>query len=261
MSIRDIRIYGGKTMTTIVNEMRSKSLSGNTIKIIAIIAMIIDHSGWAFVETNSIPAMVMHSIGKITAPIMCYYIAEGNHYSKNHMKYVERLILFALISHIPYNMFCNYGRITLLPTSVIFTLLCGLLALLTYEKIDRKILKWVLITLLVGVTYWADWAIWGVVFVLCFGIFYGNPKKQWLAYLSANIIKIAGTIYAVGWNYYIIVPVLVSPFMVLALLHLYNGTKGGNKYSKWAFYIIYPVQFLLIGGLWLIYNYSFFSIF
>jgi TraX protein. len=239
-------------MKTIINEIRSKSLSGNTIKIIAIIAMIIDHVGWAFVETNSITAMIMHTIGKITGPIMFYYIAEGNHFSKNHKKYVDRLIMFSLISHIPYNIFCNYGRITLLPTSVIFTLLCALLALIVYEKVDRKMFKWGLITLLVGVTYWSDWAIWGVLFALCFGIFYGNKQKQWISYLAVNSIKIIGTFIAVGWNFYKIVPVVVSPFLVLAILNLYNGTKGGNKYSKWAFYIIYPLQFLIIGGLWLL---------
>jgi hypothetical protein len=238
-------------MLSIINEIRSKSLSGNTIKIIAIIAMIIDHVGWAFVETNSFSAVVMHSVGKVTGPIMCYFIAEGNHYSKNHKKYVERLAMFALISHIPYSIFCNYGRVTLLPTSVIFTLLCGLLALIAYEKIEKNF-KWVLVILLVGITYWADWPIWGVIFVLCFGIFYGNTKKQLAAYLLANVIKIAGVIYVGGWNLYIIIPVLVSPFLVLTLLHLYNGTKGGNKYSKWAFYIIYPLQFLLIGGLWVL---------
>lgn len=235
----------------IINGIRSKSLSGNTIKALAIIAMIIDHVGWAFVETNSFPAMVMHSVGKITGPIMCYFVAEGNHYSKNHRKYAERLAVFALISHIPYNIFTNYGRVTLLPTSVIFTLLCGLLALIVYEKIEKNF-KWVLIALLIGVTYWSDWAIWGVLFILCFGIFYGNIKKQLAAFLSVNAVKIAGVIYVAGWNPYMLIPVLISPFLVLALLYLYNGTKGGNKYSKWAFYIIYPLQFLLIGGLWLL---------
>lgn len=241
-------------MRTIINEIRAKSLSGNTIKIIVIITMIIDHISWAFVDTNSILAMLMHTIGKITGPTMFYFIAEGNHYSKNHKKYIERLILFAVISHFPYNLFCNYGTLTFLPTSVIFTLLCGLLALRVYEKIDVKYLRWGLIVLLVGVTYWADWAIWGVLFILCFGIFYENPKKQWIAYFIVNTIKIIVTIYIIGWNYYRIVPLLISPFLVYAMLHMYNGNKGGNQFSKWMFYIIYPVQFLLIGVVWLLLN-------
>ena len=242
-------------MNTIIKEIKSKSLSGNTIKIIAIIAMIIDHVGWAFVNTDSVAAMIMHTIGKLTGPIMCYYIAEGNHFTRNRKKYVERLVLFVLISHIPYNLFFNYGReITLLPTSVIFTLLCGLLALIVYEKVDRKLLKWLLIIILVGVTFWSDWSLWGVIFVLSFGIFYGNKQKQLTAYLILNCIKIAIVFYGVGWNYYRLVPVVVSPLLVISILNLYNGTKGGNQYTRWAFYIIYPLQFLLIGGVWLLFN-------
>ena len=140
-----------------IEEFKKKSFSGNTIKIIAIIAMIIDHVGWAFVSTNTIGAVAMHTIGKITGPIMCYFIAQGNHYSKNLRKYVERLALFALISHVPFNIFVNQRAITLLPTSVIFTLMCGLLALIVFEKIENKPLKIILILLLIVITYWADW--------------------------------------------------------------------------------------------------------
>ncbi|MFA9379262.1 MAG: TraX family protein [Lachnotalea sp.] len=175
-------------------------------------------------------------------------------YSKNRRKYVERLALFALISHIPYNVFCNYGEITFFPTSVIFTLLCGLLALIVYEKINKKVLKWILIIFLVGVTYIADWALFGVLFVLSFGIFYGDTKKQWIVYLTVNAIKLVKIIYVSNWNIYMIIPAAVSPFLVRAQLHLYNGTKGGNEYSKWSFYIIYPVQFLVIGVIWIFLN-------
>lgn len=237
-------------MKTMIEEFKKKSLSVNTIKIIAIIAMIIDHVGWAFVSTNTIGAVVMHTIGKITGPIMCYFIAEGNHYSKNRRNYVERLAIFALISHVPYNIFVNQGTITLLPTSVIFTLMCGLLALIVFEKIENKSLKVILILLLIAMTYWADWAIFGVLFVLAFGIFYVNLKKQMAAFAILSLCKLVYALFVDGGlNSYLTVPRVLSPILVILLLSLYNGTKGGSKYSKWAFYIIYPLQFLIIGGI------------
>ncbi|MBL4937655.1 pilus assembly protein [Clostridium sp. YIM B02515] len=237
-------------METIIEEFKNKSLSGNTIKIIAIIAMIIDHLGWAFVSSNTVGGAVMHTIGKITGPIMCYFIAEGNHYSKDRKKYVERLFIFALISHVPFNIFVNEGRITLLPTSVIFTLMCGLLALIVFEKIENKPLKVVLILLLIVVTYWADWPIFGVLFVLAFGVFYGNTKKQIGSFAILSLLKLVDVLFAgEGLNIYLIIPRILSPLLVVLLLYLYNGTKGGSKYSKWAFYIIYPLQFLIIGGI------------
>lgn len=243
-------------MKTIIDEFKMKSLSGNTIKIIAIIAMIIDHVGWAFVNENTIHGVIIHTIGKITGPIMCYFIAEGNHYSKNLNKYVERLAIFALLSHVPYNIFVNQGKITLLPTSVIFTLMCGLLALIVFEKIENKLIKFVLIILLVAVTFWADWAIFGVLFVLVFGIFYGDFKKQMIAFVVLNLCKIfyyALFIDGVS-NYYMIAPRVLSTILFILILNLYNGTKGGSKYSKWAFYIIYPLQFLIIGGIALLFG-------
>jgi uncharacterized membrane protein len=36
------------------------SLNGNTIKIIAVIAMLIDHVGWAFVPNTTVLATIMH---------------------------------------------------------------------------------------------------------------------------------------------------------------------------------------------------------
>lgn len=243
-------------MKTMIEEFKMKSLSGNTIKIIAIIAMIIDHVGWAFVSGNTIGGVIMHTIGKITGPIMCYFIAEGNHYSKNRSKYVERLAIFALISHIPYNIFVNSGKITLLPTSVIFTLMCGLLALIVFEKIDNKPIKIILITLLAAMTYWADWAIFGVLFVLGFGIFYGDFKKQMALFVTLNLCKVVYYALFIDGisSYYLIVPRVLSTILFILILSLYNGTKGGSKYSKWAFYVIYPLQFLIIGGIALLFG-------
>lgn len=243
-------------MKTMIEEFKNKSLSGNTIKIIAIIAMIIDHTAWAFVNTNTVVAVVMHTIGKITGPIMCYFIAEGNHYSKNRKKYVERLALFALISHIPYNIFVNQGKITLLPTSVIFTLMCGLLALIVVEKIENKTIKSISLLLIIAITYWSDWGIVGVLFVLAFGIFYGNLKKQITAFAILSLCKvICYALFVDGeLNFYIIVPRVLSLILFTLILSLYNGTRGGSKYSKWAFYIIYPLQFLIIGGIALLFG-------
>lgn len=241
---------------TMIEEFKMKSLSGNTIKIIAIVAMIIDHVAWAFISENTISGVVMHTIGKVTGPIMCYFIAEGNQYSKSRSKYVERLAIFALLSHVPYNIFVNQGKITLLPTSVIFTLMCGLLALIVFEKIENKPIKIIFIVLLVGMTYCADWAIFGVLFVLVFGIFYGDFKKQIVAFVFLNLCKVVyySLFVDVGLKYYLIVPRVLSTILFILILSFYNGTKGGSKYSKWAFYIIYPLQFLIIGGIALLFG-------
>lgn len=128
---------------------RYKVLDSNAIKLIAIIAMTIDHIAWAVAPGYSTEwwAIVMHVIGRLTKPIMWYCIAEGYHYTRNVKKYTARLFLFALISHVPYMMqtiqFKQYGWLSLVPfatgegfmghvlnqTSVMLSLAVGLVML------------------------------------------------------------------------------------------------------------------------------------
>ena len=80
-------------------------LNSNQIKCIAIIAMTIDHITWLlFPGCQKIWwVMGLHVIGRLTAPIMWFFIAEGFHYTKNVKKYILRLFIFAIISHFAYN--------------------------------------------------------------------------------------------------------------------------------------------------------------
>ena len=65
--------------------MMKMKLDSNMLKLIAIIAMTIDHLAWFLYpgySTEIIP-ILLHLIGRITCPIMCYFIAEGYHYTKD----------------------------------------------------------------------------------------------------------------------------------------------------------------------------------
>ena len=81
--------------------MKSKKLNANHLKMIAIVAMTIDHI--ADIIYPSFPAnpvaIVMHMIGRLTAPIMWFFIAEGFYKTRSLKKYFFRLLLFAVISH------------------------------------------------------------------------------------------------------------------------------------------------------------------
>ena len=69
--------------------------------------MTIDHIAWVLFPgypCSTVP-IILHTIGRITCPIMCYFIAEGYHYSKNIHRYTQRLFLFAFISHFAYVFF------------------------------------------------------------------------------------------------------------------------------------------------------------
>ncbi|MDE5858902.1 MAG: conjugal transfer protein TraX, partial [Oscillospiraceae bacterium] len=113
-------------------------LSANTLKYIAIVAMLIDHIAWCFVDTYSFWGQIMHIIGRITAPIMCYFIAEGYHYTRDVKKYLLRLGVFAIISWFPFifmesgtlPIYFYGGHIEINPVQgVIYTFFLGLTAL------------------------------------------------------------------------------------------------------------------------------------
>ena len=83
-----------------------KRLNSNQIKLIAIIAMTIDHLTWTFFPGTQAVWYVyaLHIVGRLTAPIMWFFIAEGCHYTHDMGKYIGRLFLFALVSHFAYDM-------------------------------------------------------------------------------------------------------------------------------------------------------------
>ena len=81
------------------------SLNRNQIKYLVIIAMIIDHIATAFLPDESILAMIMHFVGRFTAPTMAYFIVEGYYHTKSVKKYVIRLAVFAAVSWLPFSYF------------------------------------------------------------------------------------------------------------------------------------------------------------
>lgn len=89
--------------------MREQGLSGNALKVIAIVAMTIDHLAWMGIETYvqaETPLQIfLHSIGRLTAPIMFFFVAEGYHYTHNYRRYLGRLFMLAVVSHFAFCYF------------------------------------------------------------------------------------------------------------------------------------------------------------
>ena len=96
------------TNTETLTEKRF-GLSGNALKLIAIAAMTIDHVAWMGIEAYSqaeTPLLIfLHIIGRLTAPIMFFFVAEGYHHTHNFRRYLGRLALLALFSHFAFCFF------------------------------------------------------------------------------------------------------------------------------------------------------------
>ena len=166
-----------------------KKLNSNTIKVIAILAMTIDHIAWLIFpgDPAEVIPVALHIIGRITCPIMCFFIAEGYHYTKNIRKYTARLFVFAVISHFAY-VFASanfvdwksfipfyYGDL-LNQTSVMWPLAWGLVMLrITDSRKIRESMKPLLIILICLITFPSDWSCVASLCVLAFGTNRGDP--------------------------------------------------------------------------------------
>lgn len=230
---------------------KTAHINAEQLKLLAILAMVIDHCAVALLP-QTLPGMwALRMIGRLTAPIMCYFIAEGYHHTSNLRRYMGRLLLMVLISHIPHNLMLGQDVFLFWQcTSVMVSLLCGLLALTAWKskRIPHLWQKVLLVGLCCLLSYSANWNYIVVLWILGFGIFRGDFKKQTLAFCAVALIYLAQPVL-----YSQTFPAVsrLGVFLVLPLLYIYNGQRGKHRgwLSKWGFYWFYPLHQLAIWGI------------
>lgn len=241
---------------------KSKILNSNQLKLIAIIAMTVDHIAWAMFDgyPSALLPLVMHIIGRLTCPIMCYFIAEGYHYTRNINKYTLRLFAFAFVSHFAYIFASNdfvdfksfipfyYGNF-LNQTSVMWSLAWGLVMLrIADSKRIKSIYKVLLVILICIITLPSDWSCIAALCIMAVGTNRGDFRKQmsWMIFYVALYSLVY--FFAIDKAYGILQMGVVLSIPVIAM---YNGKRGKNpkinKFMKWFFYIFYPAHLFVIG--------------
>ena len=230
-----------------------KRLNANHLKMIAIIAMTLDHAAdliYPGFPSNPI-AIILHTIGRLTAPIMWFFVCEGFHYTRNLRKYLCRMFVFSVISHFAY---CFAFGISLLPfssgffnqTSVIWPLFWAIVSLwlvnsATIFKMWQKHLLLIIINL---ITFPSDWSCIAVMAIVSMYGHRGDLKRQLGNMILGVIIYAAVSYFCVNKVYAVIQlgVILVYPF-----LSQYNGQKGSANWMKWFFYFYYPAHLIIVG--------------
>lgn len=229
-----------------------KGLTSNELKIIAILAMTLDHLVWTLFPGYDTRWFVLltHILGRITAPIMWFFIAEGYFHTRSVKKYALRLLKLAVISHFAYN-FC-FG-IPFLPfqtslfnqTGVVWSLAWGLILLWVFDASGWK--QWQQTAFLIFVcliTFPADWSCIAALAVAFMGRNRGNFKVQmmwmilWTAVYALVYFLFINRIYAV---------IQLFTCLSIPLLQLYNGQRGHGKAIGKLFYAYYPLHLAVCG--------------
>jgi hypothetical protein len=234
----------------VMDTTTKKGLNSNQIKFIAIIAMTIDHVIWLLYPgcQKIWWVMLLHVIGRLTAPIMWFFIAEGFHYTKNVKKYIFRLFVFAIISHFAYNF---AGGIPFIPngmfnmTSVMWSLAWSVVLMLIFTT--DKLQQWMKIALIILICFITFPSDWSTIAAMCPVFLYLNRndfKKQsftmfiWTLMYSIVYFIFIDRIYGI---------IQMCTLLSLPILKQYNGERGNWKGMKWFFYLYYPAHLFVIG--------------
>ena len=248
---------------TIDHSKKRGFFNSNALRTIACALMLMDHLWATIVPGNN----WLTYAGRLAFPIFAFQLAEGFFHTSDVRRYAKRLLIFALIAEIPFNMLLVSSPIYPLHQNVMFTLLIGLLIINELDKLrkifaDRasqvqpvktalaNILK-IAGLLLLSVVGFVDYSIYGVMTII---LFYVSRQIRW-----GWILQIAGMVYI---NFYAIkgmsIPVMLvgteylfptQGFAVFSLLliWLYNGKKGrSSKALQYGFYAFYPAHILVL---------------
>ena len=237
-------------------QQKKFDVSGFTLKMIAVVTMLIDHIGAAILEgglaekynsqTLWLLDQVLRDIGRLAFPLFCFFRVEGFHYTHDRKKCALRLTIFAVLSEVPFDMALNQSVLELSYNNVFFTLFLGLLVIMAADRVmehfssDKMISEIGRMILLVVIgmvgcvlasyVFSCDYGASGVIAIY---IMYLLRSKRELGFAFAVISlgMLSGSLELLA-------------LLMLIPLHFYNGTRG--KQHKYFFYAFYPLHLLLL---------------
>lgn len=209
------------------------------LKFIAVITMILDHLGYILFDKFSF----MNYIGRLAFPIFAFSITEGYIHTKNLKKYFIRLIIFALISQIPYMLFIHTFNNTFV-LNTLFTLVLGLFAITIYDKSKNKLLGMLSVISCAVLAHFLhlDYGWFGIAIIFIFYIFKSKKLYINLAFCITTFVNYFYSYITTLRKEYL----FIMLFCCLSLIpiNLYNGKKGKN--IKYFLYIFYPLHLILL---------------
>lgn len=231
---------------------KGNGFNANQLKLIAIAAMTADHLTWTIFPGYSREwyVILLHIIGRITAPIMWFFIAEGYYHTHNLKKYAARLFVLAGISHFAYN-FC-FG-IPFLPlqttvfnqTGVVWSLAWGLVLLYIHDRAAwREWQKTAATVVICLITFPSDWSCIATMAILFIGVNRGNFKKQMFFLMFWTIMYALVYFFFIDKVYALI---QLGTCLTIPLLRRYNGARGSFRGMGKLFYVYYPLHLFLCG--------------
>lgn len=220
-----------------------KGINGAQLKYIAFASMFIDHFNKAIITpflTGTGPMVIITTIfdilGRIAFPIFAFMIVEGFFKTKSQWKYLRNLLIFAVISEIPYDMFQSAEFVNTWSQNILWGLALGLFTIMVIDRLKDYIKKrplWIFVSLLIvalsslgSMLISSDYEYYAIIIIYLYYLFYDKR------------------LVASGLGYLVIIKEIYA-ILGFATVLLYNGEKG--KQNKIFNYLFYPVHLLIFG--------------
>ena len=178
---------------------------------------------------------VTEYFGRIAFPLFAFVAVEGYLHTSDFKKYIKRLIIFGLISEIPYILFKSIiTNKIILETNVIFTLLFGIISIYIYDKSRNKYFGFALslIPAIIGQGLRVDYGWYGVGLVLLLYLIKNNKIKFIVLYILYTLLYYFICFIKLDfWKISFYMPYILFSCFPIIFMILYNN-KLGKKINK-----------------------------
>lgn len=246
---------------------RGFELTSFALHIIAMSLMLCDHL-WG---TSLVRADWLTAVGRIAFPIFAFMLVEGFVRTGSRKKYFLRLLVFALVSELPFNLMVAGTLFYPIHQNVLFTFLLAFAMLRLFERIGQlrfavvRLPLYALTTLLfylLGFVTFVDYYGYGLLVAALFYFTRDLPRLTGWRKAALMLVQ-AAALWWISCELMEGLMVEVELFgmtlelyhqslMVLALplIWLYRGRQGPyNNGIRALYYWFYPVHLLILGGL------------
>ena len=239
---------------------REIGFSHNALVIIAMFTMFLDHFALIIIQGGKLygydytlyqnaiklPAAriwiilytVLRCIGRISFPVFSFLIVEGFRKSSNVYKYFMRILIFAIISELPFDLMV-FNRISIeciKAQNVLWTYLVGLLMLSIIKLMSSlpTFLTMIPASIACAITFFlrSDYWLEGIILIYVFYIFRHDLNLKCLFALIVTFLSTIEKYYGLG---------VLSVFFI----YFYDGTKGQLDLKK-IHYIFYPLHIAIL---------------
>lgn len=219
--------------------MEKRGWKQEELKILACVSMLLDHIGAVL-----LPLKILRIIGRISFPIYCFLLAQGARHTHNPKKYVIRLLVAAIVSEIPFDLYF-YGSLTLQHQNVFLTLFLGLAMILVSRSVKYPV-AYILPFALVAEFIRADYGAWGIFLIAIFAFTEHLPHARIVQTIALCLLFcIMPSSYVTVLS--VKIPTQLFGAVSMLPISLYCGQKREqNRLVQWMFYLFYPAHILIL---------------